>query len=90
LSEQHAWLFAPWIELEGFRDNYDEKYAEVDRLRGNALSEILDRGGFEGVLELARIVESPGHVGATLARCELIDDDLILPELLRAPDPKLQ
>jgi hypothetical protein len=90
LSEQHAWLFAPWIELEGFRDNYEEKYVEVDRLRGNALSEILDRDGFEGVLELARIVESPGHVGATLARCELVDDDLILPELLGATDPKLQ
>ena len=82
ICERHAWLFAPWIDLEGFRGNYRAMQTEVDRLRVDALREILDRGGFDAVLNLVDIVDSPGQVGATLAQIEYVPDDQVLPNLL--------
>ena len=69
LQERHAWLFVPWIDLEGFRDDYEEMQAEIDRLRADALREIVNQGGFDGILKLADIVESPEQVGADACAC---------------------
>jgi transcriptional regulator with XRE-family HTH domain len=88
IREQHAWLFVPWPKLEGFRDKRKEMEEEIDRLRADALREIIDQDGFNGVLKLADIVESPGHVGATLAKLDYVLDDQILPGLLRSSNDK--
>ncbi len=80
--QRHAWLFDSWPELEGFRDDHDAMDAEIDRLRADALREIVDAAGIAGVLKLAEIAESPGQVGATLARTGCVPEDQILPALL--------
>jgi hypothetical protein len=90
LRERYAWLFVPWLKLEGFRGKYKEEDVAVARLRADALCEIVNREGLEGALKLADIVESPELVGATLARTECVPDDGIVPDLLRSPDPKHQ
>lgn len=86
LIERHAWLFAPWVELEGFMNNYGEMEAELARRRAASLSEIVDREGLEGVSNLADIVESPGQVGATLAATDCSLDAQFLRELLTKAD----
>ncbi|MDZ7618608.1 MAG: hypothetical protein U1E05_16515, partial [Patescibacteria group bacterium] len=80
--QRHAWLFDSWPELGGFRDDHDAMDAETDRLRADALREIVDAAGIAGVLKLAEIVESPGQVGATLARIGCVSEEQILPALL--------
>jgi hypothetical protein len=89
LTERHAWLFVPWIDLEGFQDDYDAMEAEINRLRATALREIIDDDGFDGILKLAEIVESPGWVGATLARIGYSDEQ-ILPRLLDSSNGNYQ
>jgi len=84
LCERHAWLFVPWPKLEGFRDKREEMEKEIDRLRAGALREIVDQDGFEGVLRLADIVESPGDVGRTLAQTDYVLVGKLLPKLLRS------
>jgi len=88
--ERHAWLFVPWIDLEGFRGDYAGMQAEIDRLRVDALRELVDQEGFDGALKLAEIVEVPGQVGATLAQTELVPDDQVLPNLLKSSNIKHQ
>ncbi len=84
LCERHAWLFVPWIDLEGFRDDYEGMRNEIDRRRTEALRKIVNQDGLDGVLKLANIVEAPGQVGATLAQIEYVPDDQVLPDLLRS------
>lgn len=86
LRERHAWLFAPWIDLEGFRGEYEAMQTEVDRRRRNALSEIIEEEGLDGVLRLAELAESPEEVGRTLAHCGDTFDSDILPVLLASSD----
>jgi len=90
LCERHAWLFVTWLDLEGFRGEYEQMQAKIDQLRAEALNEIADQDGFDGVLKLADIAESPGQVGATLALSGHAPDDWVLPDLLGSSDPKLQ
>ncbi|MCY2991151.1 MAG: helix-turn-helix transcriptional regulator [Planctomycetota bacterium] len=90
LRERHAWLFVPWIDLEGYRGDYEAMQAEIDRLRADALKAIVDEEGLRGALKLADIVESPGQVGATLAQIGCVPDEQILPDLLRSPDANHQ
>lgn len=90
ICERHAWLFVPWLDLEGFRGDFDGMEAEIARLRAEALREICDQEGFDGVLNLAGMVESPGQVGATLAQTDCVPDDQILPDLLSSSDSSRQ
>lgn len=90
LRERHAWLFVPWPKLEGFRDKRKEMDEERDRLRGNAVREIVDQEGLDGLLKLAELVDSPGHVGATIAQTECVADDQVLPDLLTSSNPNHQ
>lgn len=90
LIQRHAWLFVPWVELEGFMDKYEEMEAELDRRRAAALAEIIDHEGLEGVLNLAGIVESPGQVGATLGATDFVLDVDFLRELLTSAEPNRQ
>ena len=41
ICERHAWLFVQWVELEGFRDDYEQMEDEVARLRAEALPRLL-------------------------------------------------
>jgi len=84
LQDRHAWLFVPWPKIEGFRGKRNEMELEMNRLRADALSEIVDQDGLDGVLKLADVVESPGHVGAALARSDCVSVDQIVPVLLRS------
>ena len=90
ICERYAWLFAEWPKLEGFRDKYQEMKEEIERRRKDALREIVDQDGFDGILTLADIAESPGQVGATLAQTGLVPDARILPDLLRSSNAKHQ
>ena len=90
ICERHAWLFVPWINLEGFRGDYEGMEAEIARLRAEAMREISDQEGFEGVLKLADIAESPGQVGATLAKSDYVSNEQILPSLLRSSNVNYQ
>ena len=90
LCERHAWLFVPWLELEGFRGKRKEMHAEIDRLRAEALGEIVDKGGIGGVLKLTDIVTSPDQVGATLAQTGYVPDNQVLPDLLGSSDASHQ
>ena len=47
------------FELEGFRHDYRHMEGEVARRRVEAVAEIVGRTGFDGILKLADIVESP-------------------------------
>ncbi len=82
IHQRHTWLFVAWPRLEGFRGDYDAMDAQIERLRADALREIVEHGGFDGVLKLADIVESPGQVGATLAQTGYVPEEQILPDLL--------
>jgi transcriptional regulator with XRE-family HTH domain len=88
LCERHAWLFVQWLELEGFDDDEVRAEAESVRLRTNALREIIDHHGFDGVLKLADLAESPEQIGSTIALANLIPVKQILPGLLRSSDTK--
>ncbi|MEM7473977.1 MAG: helix-turn-helix transcriptional regulator [Planctomycetota bacterium] len=81
LCERYAWLFAPWVKLDGFRGEFKAMEEEVDRRRESALSEIINAQGFAGALTLAAIAEAPGRVGYTLAAIGQFSDDSILPGL---------
>lgn len=84
ICQRHAWLFAPWIDLQGFRGNYDKMQAQIEKLQAEAVRNILKAEGFDGILKLAEIVETPGRVGTTLARTKSIPDDMVVPELLNS------
>ncbi len=88
LCERHAWLFAQWVELPGFRDDFQRMENEVARLRAAALREILDKDGFAGVLRLADIVESPAQVGVTVAQTGCVPQELVVPCLFKSSNPK--
>jgi len=90
IRDRHAWLFAPWPELAGFRNRHNEMEQEIDCLREDAVREILDHEGIDGVLKLAGIVQSPGQVGETLARIDSVPHDWILPGFLRSSDTNHQ
>ena len=86
--ERYVWLFAEWPKIEGFRGKYQEMQQEVERRRHDALRDIFEQDGFDGVLKLADIAVSPEQVGATLAQSGLVPDVQILPDLLRSSDAK--
>ena len=88
ICELYVWLFVKRPKLEGYRDKYREEEDEVARLRANAILDIVNQEGFNGVLNLANIVESPGTVGVALAKTNCVADDKILPGLLRSPNDK--
>ena len=65
---RHAWLFAEWpdryYERKGSLEDRD-KALDADRIE--ALKEIVNDAGFEGIVNLAQQASSPSVVGRTLA-----------------------
>ena len=77
------------IHLYEQSDNWEEQSRQLDLRRHDAISEIYQQGGFEGVIQFTEAVESPRHVGRALGA---VGDDLaenaILPLFLGSSDPK--
>ncbi len=88
--EKHRWLFEDAMpdipERRGMP--FSDFEAEVQRLRDEALGEIVDNGGQETLLALASEVKYPGIVGATAASVGLNLDGLMA-GLLDARAPSL-
>ena len=68
LALRHAWLFEQWVDRHYIR-NTDIKDAQKELKvdREQAISEILDSDGIEGVFELAKQSSNPFSVGLLLA-----------------------
>ena len=73
------------FELYDEKGNWDEQQNRLLQRRIDALREILDRGGFEGLKVMWRSVESPHDVGnAYGADAERADDAQVLPAILES------
>ena len=83
---RNTWLFVPrWQVLETL-EGQEER---VDELRRAVLREILDQGGWQGILGLVEAVEAPEDVGAVFAELGSAESEArILPGLLVLADEK--
>ena len=72
---RHRWLFAKqWVEesadeIEDENFNYEKRDQRIEMLRMEALNDILDVRGFEGITALLSVSESPHTIGWYVARC---------------------
>ncbi len=86
---RHHELFKYCIELPG---KHDVSREERDKIAGNlrleALREILNLQGWDGVIQLAQQVQAPSFIGVALAQTQLlpIDLNLFLSENLGSSD----
>ena len=70
--------------------NFEEQQRKLEERRRQAVKDILDNGGMQAVVEFAKDVESPHHVGHSLGVVAKADiDDQILPAMLATDDRKL-
>ena len=70
--------------------NFEEQHRKLEERRRQAVTDILDKGGVEAVVQFAKDVKSPHHVGRSLgfvAKAEF--DDQILPAMLVTDDRKI-
>jgi hypothetical protein len=64
----HSWLFDEhWPDIGGERLEYDEEEARLNKARASAVRDVLEAGGFDGLIRLAETVEIPGFVGVGTA-----------------------
>ncbi|MEO8034995.1 MAG: hypothetical protein ABI837_11240, partial [Acidobacteriota bacterium] len=93
LAGRHRWLFerAPEL-LEGTQTYSDEYDALLSADRANAVTEIFDADGLDGVIAFAGTVEMPNEVGGALSASAKVDADVtaILKRHLAAVDPALE
>ena len=71
-------------------ENMEVQQKKLDEKRQQAIKDILKSGGMEAIVQLAKDVESPLHVGSSLgvvAKAEI--DEWILPSMLATNDGKL-
>lgn len=77
LIDRHRWLFKDGVELRGIRNiSWQERERIVGNLRTEALQEILNSQGWDGVTQLAQQAKEPSLVGITLAKSQLLPIDL--------------
>jgi hypothetical protein len=83
---RHQRLFSERdFDLYEEKDNYEEQRKELDERRQHAVVEVFAAGGVEGVLELAKAVESPWRVGVAFGAITAHGvDGQILPALLES------
>jgi hypothetical protein len=89
LVYSHRELFKYCVELPGKHDlSGDERDKIAENLRLEALREILNLKGWDGVIQLAQQVQTPRFVGVALAQTQLlpIDLNLFLSENLGSSD----
>ena len=89
-SVRHAWLFKPYPD-RFFRDGDVSKGEErLKEARANAITEIISKERFAGVLSLAEKAEAANCVGVALS--ETTEDkyvDALIPDLISEPDWQL-
>lgn len=83
---KHFWLFERFVRIAGL--DFEERQEEVEKLRVQALDEILRSQDFDGVLRLAAEVEDPEGLGITLSAWPSLpaDVDALLAENLASPE----
>lgn len=90
LAGRHRWLFerAPEL-LQGTRSYSDEYHALLSADRANAIAEILDADGLDGVIAFASTVEMPNEVGGALSASKRVDEDAttMMRRYLASSDP---
>jgi hypothetical protein len=72
--QRHQWLFEtgwPDLPMEEEANSYEGRSSVLDRLRLEALKEILSNEDFEGVVRLAHQCSGDGFVGVTLTKLGL-------------------
>lgn len=77
---RYGWLFEPRPDLPEGNPRGCEWQAAVAQTRLDAVQALYEQGGLPTLLTLARVVELPEEVGATLGRCQLVvsEEDEIL------------
>jgi addiction module HigA family antidote len=95
---KHAWLFREqWVEesadeIEEDNDNIDfnKRDERIQKLRANALREISDLRGVDGLLQLAKRGNAAWTVGAVAALEHLLDEPQLVQLLKMALEPILE
>jgi len=84
LLSKHAWLFrSAWVEesadeLEDTESiNYEKRKDRIQKMRLDAMHEILAVRGFYGLLELAKHREIPEQIGWLIAEKLFAEDELV-------------
>jgi hypothetical protein len=89
-----GWLFTGWPEMPDGRDVDDHAATEkaIQEARQAAVETILSSAGLNGVIALAKSVEVPGYLGATLGAFDLSVDEEngLLREYLASSDKSLR
>ena len=76
-------------ELYDVSGDWEKQRAKLEARRDNAIIEILQKFGFEGVLNFSEVVSSPGQVGHALgAVAQQTIEDALLPSFLDSQDSK--
>jgi hypothetical protein len=86
---RHRGLFKYCLEIPGKHDlSWEEREKIAEDLRLEALREILNLQGWDGVIQLAQQVQAPSFIGVALAQTQLlpIDLTLFLSDNLGSPD----
>lgn len=78
LVDRHLWLFKHGVPLIQDKPDFTglETQKIIEGLRTDAVEEILNLLGWDGVMQLAQQAEEPSLVGFILARAELLSIDL--------------
>lgn len=77
-----TWLFDDWMpDVPGKSAGADDPMAAIDSARNEAVREIADSSGMQGLVALAKMVKLPQHVAAASRTLELPRDKLL--EMLR-------
>ncbi|MEN3282796.1 MAG: hypothetical protein V7607_3936 [Solirubrobacteraceae bacterium] len=88
--EVHRWLFETHLpEMREEVGTYEERQAEVDAARVEAVTDILALGGADAVEQLAGSVAQPGFVGVATAACGDDKLDQRVVNLLDSDDRRL-
>jgi hypothetical protein len=77
IIDRHRWLFKVSVELpDRLQLSWEERENLVQEQRANALREILEAEGWDGILTLASQVKKSWTVGIVLSRANLLPIDL--------------
>jgi nucleoside phosphorylase len=77
IIDRHRWLFKIYVELpDRLQLSWEEREALIQEQRANALREILEAEGWDGILTLASQVKEAWTVGIALSRTNLLPIDL--------------
>jgi hypothetical protein len=94
-AARFAWLFSHHPDLPEGRptlgENWDDYFAEVERQRADALMNVADMLGSDGVIAIARAAEDAGSVGSTAAglKSMIAREDELLSAHLASTEAKL-